>query len=175
MFIYYKRTVLYSLISLIGICVIVTYDFQKVFHWYFSELTTIATRLQVKRDVSSMEFPHVINSPTVRPNCIVIIISHIALAINRKLVIRIQSTTHEECRWADDLPSLGRERSGGKNHWSLWHMASAKPRLRLPSQPQGITLLAGTKLYALVTEAHSVRTTGPRMLRESEAAGSQLK
>jgi len=54
-------------------------------------------------------------------------------------------------------------------------MASAKPRLRLPSQPQGITLLAGTKLYALVTEAHSVRTTGPRMLRESEAAGSQLK
>jgi len=135
MFIYYKRTVLYSLISLIGIYVIVTCDFQKVFHWYFSELTTIATRLQVKRDVSSMEFPHVINSPTVRPNCIVIIISHIALAINRKLVIRIQSTTHEECRWTDDLPSLGRERSGGKKPLkSVTHgQCEATPSVTFPT------------------------------------------
>lgn len=31
----------------------------------------MATRLQVKRDASSMEFPHVINSPAVRPICII--------------------------------------------------------------------------------------------------------
>jgi len=40
------------------------------------------------------------------------------------------------------------------NHWSLWRMASATPDLRLPPQPGHQGVLAGTKLYCLVIEAH---------------------
>ena len=53
-----------------------TYFLRAISHAIFrksfidtSRLTTMAIRLHVKRDVSSMELPHVINSPTVRPIC----------------------------------------------------------------------------------------------------------
>ena len=38
--------------------------------------------------------------------------------------------------------------------WSLWRMASAKPNLRLPSQPQGITAPWPVPNYTALWEAH---------------------
>ena len=45
------------------------------------------------------------------------------------------------------------------HHWSLWHMTSVTPDLRLPAQPRGTTV-AGTKWCCLVIKTR-VRENGP--------------
>ena len=57
-----------------------------------------------------------------------------------------------------------------KNDWSLWRMASAMPDLRLPSQPQGITPFDRYQIILLGHRSRCVRTTYPRLLRESGTA-----
>jgi len=55
-----------------------------------------------------------------------------------------------KCRRGAHLPSLPRPWARRWiNHWNLWHMASATPDLRLPSQPQGVKRLAQVVTWKL--------------------------